>query len=248
MTDGTTTLRHNDSPDRPSSWVSLSTDPSRNWPGGFSPANDDGGRAWAAGLLVETGPLTTEAYLSLARWNREAGIEDAASTENLGDSAVTDEDFALAAAAVICKSGQTSKAARQDYERASAALWRGDGVGTDLQNQDKAAAIEFIWRHRVRLYRGYRETDNKLPYARSLPGVGPGGCHSLVRSLGQDTPRSDAYLRRLAGATGEAPQAICERLAADTGHRVVTIGTLIWRAMAEGHLVAAGKRWGLAPV
>ena len=98
----------------------------------------------------------------------------------------------------------------------------------------KAAAIEAIWRDRSRLHAEFLSAPDRLSFCGSLPWIGEITKFHLARNFGVDCAKPDVYLQRLATREGTTAQALCERLSTETGYRVATVDTLLWRACALG--------------
>lgn len=146
------------------------------------------------------------------------------------------EDFALEAIFVICNSGMKNTVARGIFERCRSALLAGAPVASVFRHPGKSSAIEFIWRDRKRLLDEYLVSDDKLGFCRSLPWIGDITKYHLAKNLGFDVAKPDVHLQRLADREGCSVQSLCERLAAETGMRVATVDTLLWRACADGYI------------
>lgn len=150
----------------------------------------------------------------------------------------TPEDFALEIAFVICNSGMKNEVARRIFERVSIALGRGDPVRGAFGHPGKADAIERIWRNRADLLAIYRSIDDrwKLEWIGGLPWIGPVTKYHVAKNFGLQFAKPDVHLTRLARTLGTTVQALCESLARETGWRVATVDTLLWRAAAVGVL------------
>lgn len=58
----------------------------------------------------------------------------------------------------------------------------------------------------------------------------------MAKNFGAQVAKPDVHLQRLADREGVTAQELCERLAAETGWKVSTVDTLLWRAAATGHI------------
>lgn len=144
------------------------------------------------------------------------------------------DDFATEAIFVICNSGMKNTVARGIYDRCTAALVSGRPVFEVFKHPGKAAAIETIWRERTQLLAGYLAATDKLAFCESLPWIGGITKYHLAKNFGADVAKPDVHLQRLADREGCTAQALCERLARESGFRVATVDTLLWRACANG--------------
>lgn len=135
---------------------------------------------------------------------------------------------------VICNSGMKNTVAVRIFERCIEALHAGRPVKDVFGHQGKAAAIETIWRDRDQLVAAYLAADDKLAFCESLPWIGGITKYHLAKNFGLPYAKPDVHLQRLADREGCTPQALCERLAAETGLCVNAVDTVLWRACANG--------------
>jgi hypothetical protein len=151
------------------------------------------------------------------------------------------EEFAQEVIFVVCNSGMKNTVARAIFERCVGALQAGKPVFDVFKHPGKAAAIERIWRERDELfaeclYRASKGPDELLAFARALPWIGPITAAHVVKNFGVDIAKADLHLQRLADRERCTAQDLCARLAKDTGYRIATVDTLLWRACANGVL------------
>lgn len=144
------------------------------------------------------------------------------------------EDFALEAIYVICNSGMRFTVARQIFERCRTALLASTPVAAVFGHPGKAAAIEYIWANRSRLFQEYSEAEDPLAFIASLPWIGGITKFHLAKNFGVPVVKPDVHLVRLASVHGVDPQSLCKHLAEATGYRLATVDTLLWRACAVG--------------
>lgn len=144
--------------------------------------------------------------------------------------------FAREAVYVICNSGMNFVTANGIYWRCVRALRRGHSSATVFGHLGKTKAIDHIWAHRKVLFAAFQIAENKLAYCHTLPFIGAVTKHHLAKNLGLDTIKPDVHLMRLAKAEKVSPVALCARLAYQTGYRLSTIDSILWRACADGYL------------
>ncbi len=89
---------------------------------------------------------------------------------------------------------------------------------------------------RKELFERYSREYAKLEVLRELPWIGPVTVHHLAKNLGADTAKPDVHLERLARRDRTTTHGLCRRLARQTGYRIATIDTVLWRACADGIL------------
>jgi hypothetical protein len=147
------------------------------------------------------------------------------------------DDFADRAIYVICNSGMRVTIAAPIHERCMEVLRSGGAVAAVYGHAGKAQAIETIWRERARLYADFlAAADDPLSFVATLPWIGPVTRHHLAKNLGIDDAKPDVHLERLARREGVSVHELCQRLAHETGYRMATIDTILWRACADGVL------------
>lgn len=164
----------------------------------------------------------------------EAGYEgDIQWSETVGPPVNADE-FAREAIFVICNSGMRFTVAQGIFDRVMPALKAGKSAGAGFGHPKKVEAIDYIWRNRERLFKAFTADPDKLAYCATLPHIGPITKYHLAKNFGVDVAKPDIHLQRLADREGTTPQALCERLAAETGYRASTVDLILWRACAIG--------------
>ncbi len=185
-------------------------------------------------MIELTFPISCELFAKIDRAVREAGYADAIKWSENIKTPTTAATFAAEAIYVICNSGMSNRVAVPIFERCMAALRRRESASTVFGHQDKAAAIDEIWRHRVSLFRKLKNTPDLIEFCEGLPWVGPVTKYHLAKNLGADVAKPDVHLNRLAEPEGVTAQKLCERLAQETGYRAATIDLILWRACADG--------------
>lgn len=149
--------------------------------------------------------------------------------------APTDPDaFASEIIFVICNSGMKNTVARKIYGMITKALSAGESASTVFGHVGKSAAIDRVWRERGQLFTEYRDAGDKIEFLAKLPWIGNITKWHLAKNFGVDVAKPDVHLQRLADHHGTTPQSLCEALAKETGYRVATIDTVLWRACANG--------------
>ena len=166
---------------------------------------------------------------------RAAGYADADIewSENCGPP-TSAEAFARETIFVICNSGMKSTVARGIFERVCGAIARGESVRTAFNHPGKAQAIDEIWARREEYFAGFLSAADPLEYCASIPWIGAITKYHLAKNFGAQVAKPDVHLQRLAALEGSTPQALCERLAQESGFKVATVDVLLWRACAVG--------------
>lgn len=143
------------------------------------------------------------------------------------------EDFAAKAIFVVCASGFKYAIAKPISERCLVALRAGLSSATEFRHPGKQKAIDRIWAERDEMFAAYQAEPDKLRYLQSLPWVGPVTRHHLSKNLGADEAKPDVHMERLARRDKTTTHKLCRRLARQTGYRIATCDTILWRACAE---------------
>lgn len=146
------------------------------------------------------------------------------------------EAFAAKAIYVICNSGMRVTVAQPIHRRCMSALRQGASASTVFGHPGKVVAIDEIWANRTALFRRYRDCEDKLEFCQKLPWIGPITKGHLAKNLGVDTIKEDRHLQRLADFEGSTALQMCQRIARQTGYRLATIDSILWRACADGIL------------
>lgn len=179
--------------------------------------------------------MTQEDFQRIVSLLGRQGADDIEWAEALGPPPDADE-FAREAIFVICNSGMKNTVARRIYDRLGPALTEGKSASSVFGHKGKAAAIDRIWRERGALFAAYLAAADKLAWLETLPWIGGITKWHLAKNFGVDCAKPDVHLERVARRAGTTPHDLCERLALETGYRVATVDTLIWRACANGIL------------
>lgn len=150
----------------------------------------------------------------------------------------TAEAFASETIFVICNSGMKHTIATKIFERCMGALKMHAPVAEVFGHKGKAAAIEHVWGHRADLFATLLSTpiDAQLAFLKSLPFIGDITVYHLAKNFGMDVAKPDVHLQRLAVMENCSTQELCERLSRQTGLRIATVDTILWRACATGVL------------
>ena len=180
--------------------------------------------------------ITVKRFRQLEAALRQAGHGPIIEWSENVQSPTTAEEFAGEAIYVICNSGMSNRVAAPIAARCLAALAAGTSATTVFGHPGKAAAIDAIWQKRDELYSRYLAENDKVALLGELPWIGPVTKYHLAKNLGADTAKPDVHLERLARRERTTTHELCQRLARQTGYRIATIDTILWRACADGLL------------
>lgn len=167
---------------------------------------------------------------------RSAGFSDDIDWSEAVPRATTPEEFADHAIYVICNSGMKNSVAEPIYERCMSALHGGKRVRRVFGHPGKSKAIQKIWRDRELFFVAYLLSNEPVGFLQRLPWVGPVTSYHLAKNLGADVAKPDVHLERIARRDKTSTHKLCRRLARESGYRIATIDTVLWRACAEGLL------------
>ena len=177
--------------------------------------------------------ITAEAFWRVVALLGAQATDDIEWSEAVGPPS-SPEEFAKEAIFVICNSGMQNKVARAIFERCVLALGNGSDITLAFRHKGKTGAISFIWRERQRLFAEFRTAPDQLAYIESLPWIGSITKFHLAKNFGMNFAKPDVHLQRLADQENCTVQALCDRLARETGLRAATVDTVLWRACANG--------------
>lgn len=183
--------------------------------------------------------ITASDFWDIAAALGEQGREDIRWSESCCPPEYA-SDFAGEAIFVICNSGMQNVIARAIFDRVMPVLQLGKSASSVFGHVGKARAIDTIWRDREKLLAGYLAAEDKLAFCASLPWIGEITKYHLAKNFGAQVAKPDVHLQRIADREGTTPQAVCERLAKETGLKVPTIDTILWRACANGLISKTG--------
>ena len=159
-------------------------------------------------------------------------------SETIGPAEDAD-DFAARAIYVICNSGMKASIAAGIFDRWMAALRQGQALPDNVGHDGKRQGAAIIWQQRESLLAAYIEAEDPVAFLEQLPWIGPVTRHHLAKNLGIDDAKPDVHLERLARRAKTTTHKLCARLARQTGYRMSTIDTILWRACADGYLNSA---------
>ncbi len=180
--------------------------------------------------------ITLKRFRRLEQAVREAGFGPSIEWSERIEPPKSATEFASATIYVIIHGGMANAVAVHIYARCLAALAAKGSADRVYGHSGKAAAIDHIWNDREALFQSYQAAEDKLLFLALLPFIGPVTRLHLAKNLGADIAKPDVHLERLARAEKTTTAKLCRRLALQTGHRVATIDTILWRACAEGIL------------
>lgn len=177
--------------------------------------------------------ITAKDFSAIVSALGEIAQDDIEWSENI-TGPTSAEDFAFEAIFVICNSGMKNTVARKIFERVVDQLRYDMPVDAVFRHTGKSAAIETIWKDREQLLQAYLTAEDKLAFCASLPWIGSITKYHLAKNFGADVAKPDVHLQRLADLEQTTPQALCERIAKETGYRIATVDVVLWRACANG--------------
>lgn len=183
--------------------------------------------------------MTLERFRLLEAELRHRGYGPMIAWSESIEPATNADAFAERAIYVICNSGMSNRVAMAIFHRSMAALHSGGKAQTVFGHPGKSAAIDTIWREREELFTRYLSADDPFTELLALPWIGEITAHHLAKNLGTDTAKPDVHLERIARRNGTTTEALCAKLASDSGYRVATIDSILWRACADRILDSA---------
>lgn len=140
--------------------------------------------------------------------------------------------FAEQAIYVICNSGMANTVGVVIFSRCMTALCSGSSATRVFGHPGKSRAIDVIWQEREQHFAAYLSAPDKVNALRQLPWIGDVTALHLAKNLGADVAKPDVHMERLARVEGTTTEALCARLAVESGFRAATVDTILWRACA----------------
>lgn len=180
--------------------------------------------------------ITLKRFRRLEQAVRDAGYADECAWSEQLALPINADEFAREAVYVIVNSGMNTDVANGIFERCMERVEEGKPIRHVFRHPGKARAIAKIWRDRHKLFAAYLTAENKLAFCQSLPWIGPVTKYHLAKDLGLDVAKPDVHLARLARRDKTSTARLCARLGQQTGYRVATVDTILWRACAAGIL------------
>jgi hypothetical protein len=156
-------------------------------------------------------------------------------SENIPPAGTADA-FAEEAIYVICNSGMRVTVGAMIAEKCLAAVKVGKSACSLFGHNGKCRAIDEIWARRDELFAVFQASKDPVTALQELPWIGPVTRYHLAKNLGVDVAKPDVHLERLARRDRTTTKTLCRRLARQSGYRVATVDTILWRACADGVL------------
>lgn len=178
--------------------------------------------------------ISAEHYHALVRGISDRGYDDDVAWAEGLKPPPNATDFATELIYVICNSGMKFTIARKIFGRVMNAVFNELAVRDVFGHAGKAVAIERIWRDREVLFGQFNEATDKVEWLGWLPWIGPITKYHAAKNFGVDCVKPDVHLARLATIHGTTPHELCAAISRETGHRIATVDTVIWRACAIG--------------
>jgi hypothetical protein len=165
----------------------------------------------------------------------------------------TPEKMAAEVIWIILCAGRSAQAARTIEAKVWSAINSGRPVVEAFGYRAKAAAIERAWNERhsdfAALQKVLASADAValIDWCKSIPYIGDDTSFQLAKNFGENVPKPDRWLARLAGIP-DKPRApvtlrfnaclnLCRVLSEATGDRVATVDSILWLACNKGVLV-----------
>ncbi len=131
---------------------------------------------------------------------------------------------------VVINAGMKEQVARVIFRRLEEAMQEKIPLLEAFAHKGKVAAIEKMLKcYRLKFFE-YQNAKHKLEYLESLPWIGKITKYHLAKNLGMDFVKPDRHLVRIAKGYQTTCVEMCRKLAEQTGDKLVTVDTVIWRA------------------
>lgn len=180
--------------------------------------------------------METEEYLSLYQKVADAGYQE--EIDWSCDIKVCDnaDDFLNEFIYIVCNSGMKAQIARQIFGRIIWAMKNGMTIWSVFKNFNKVCAMNYVWGLKNHIFSEYCKAEDKTEFCESLPYIGEIIKYHLVKNLGIDTIKPDRHLIRIAKSFGTDPFSMCQKLSEETGYKLATVDSVIWRAANLGFI------------
>ena len=132
---------------------------------------------------------------------------------------------------VVINSGMKEQIARCIWRKVRPCVERGGSCSDVFGHKGKASAIDEVWCYKDHLLGKYLASPDKVEWCRTLPWIGDVTKWHLAKNLGFDCVKPDRHIVRIFGI-GCLEE--CRRLANESGDRLTTVDTVIWRAANLG--------------
>lgn len=148
----------------------------------------------------------------------------------------TDDDFWKEYAWVVLNSGMKEQIARKIWERLRPAIEQAKPITEKIfRHRGKVRAIQYGYLHKHELFfKFYSEltAGTIMEWLQTLDFIGPITVFHLAKNLGVNIAKPDRHLVRISGQEGT--QAMCERIAKQSGDKICVVDSVIWRAANLG--------------
>lgn len=135
---------------------------------------------------------------------------------------------------VVCNSGMKAQIARVIYQMIMQAIADRRDISKVFGHKLKVKAIKEVLGNQSKYFGLYLKAENKIEFLETLPHIGPITKYHLAKDLGVETIKPDRHLVRIANNHDTDPFELCERLAKETGHRLLTVDLVLWRSANLG--------------
>lgn len=136
---------------------------------------------------------------------------------------------------VVCNSGMRAKTACQIFRKVQQALEAGRPLGEVFKHESKCRSIQHVYDRREELFARFKEVEGEgddaiLAYLVTLPHIGDTVKYHLAKNLGIPVSKPDRHLVKISAHFGTDTKGLCSALAEESGDKVTTVDTVIWRA------------------
>ncbi len=138
---------------------------------------------------------------------------------------------------VVCNSGMKNQIARIIWDKILDAYSNGKKAIDVFGHKGKASAIDDVFEKKDSLYANLlncKTDDSVLEFCEKLPWIGQITKYHLAKNYGAQVAKPDRWLARLAKLSNESVQDLCKRLSEESGDKIVSVDTVLWRACNLG--------------
>ncbi len=183
------------------------------------------------------GEMTLLDYNKLVKQVMDAGYAEEIEWASKIQECTNSIDFRDETCWVIINSGMKEQIARKIWNRILNCYYEtGAAISTVFRHTGKVAAIEKVFDNHIELFAEWQQAEDRIEFLQTIPFIGKITVWHLAKNLGMDVCKPDRHLVRIADTYGLSPDELCKRIAFETGNRIATVDTVIWRAANLGFI------------
>lgn len=137
---------------------------------------------------------------------------------------------------VVCNSGMKNEIATKIYEKIVQAIADDKDISKVFNHKLKVKAIKTVLKHKEMFFDLFQNARDKISFLETIPHIGPITKYHLAKDLGVNTIKPDRHLVRIAKMYDTNPFDMCEKIAKETGYKLITVDMVLWRSANLGFI------------